>query len=629
VRDSQPAAADVFANLPRARPDDEALRESIRRLRAEDRRFIGVLDDDPTGSQAVHAVQVVTVLEEDAYQAALDGPAGTCFVLTNSRSLGQRAAGKLTKRAARGLIAVAGRRGARIDLISRSDSTLRGHLLEEVAALAAVHRDTLGGGPDGVLLAPAFIEAGRLTAGDIHWARTPAGLVPVGETEFARDRVFGYAASNLREFIAEKSGGAIGADGVRSISLADIRLGGLPRIRDVLASTRDGTWLVVNATEYSDLEAVAHAVLLAEREGQSFLFRTGPSFVRALSGIGPRAPLRGQEISAPAGRGGHGLIVVGSHVAQTKRQVADLRARGGITGIELDAASVVKGSGDVAAAEQAAERAAEQAAEQVVTALGHSDVLLYTSRAVVSAGDGRDDLAIGRTVSGALASITRRALAARPAWIIAKGGITSHDVATHGLGIRRAEVAGQLFPGLISVFRPADAAPEAIGIPYVVFPGNVGDDQALTRVVAILTGAGPLAHDPGSERHCRRVPLHSSSCSNPRSWTIWTKSSAGPPRGRGDPSSCWPGREQGRPGPWWRARAGCAVRAWIRAGSCCSPSPAGQRTRCCPGSPRRPVWHRLRGSGAARSTPSRTGSSASTPKRSHCRRSSRSSTRVT
>jgi len=131
-------------------------------------------------------------------------------------------------------------------------------------------------------------------------------------------------------------------------------------------------------------------------------------------------------------------------------------------------------------------------ARQVAAALGRSDVLLYTSRAVVGASHGRaarDYLTIARTVSGALASIARQALASRPAWIIAKGGITAHDVAVRGLGIRRAEVAGQLFPGLISVVGPAYAAHEAIGMPYVVFPGNVGDDHALTRVVAILNGA--------------------------------------------------------------------------------------------------------------------------------------------
>ncbi len=479
----RPDVAGVFAGLPPARPDDESLRASIRALRADGDLLLGVLDDDPTGSQAVHDVQVVTVLEEDAYAAALAGPAATCFVLTNSRSLDGPAAAAITTQAARGLITVAGRRGTRIQLISRSDSTLRGHVMTEVAALQAVRRDMVGRGYDGVLLAPAFLEAGRVTAADIHWAAGPAGPVPVGETEFAQDSAFGYGASDLTVFVAEKSGGTIRPEQVRSISLADIRLGGPARVREVLASAAGGAWVVVNATEYSDLETVARAVLEAEREGQSFLFRTGPSFVRALSGLGPRPVLRGEQIQAAGRRGGHGLIVVGSHVGQTSRQVDVLRARGVTTDIELDVPAVLDGGPDAAAAPVVA-----AAARRVTGALAHSDVLLYTSRDVVAGRDAAGSLAIARTVSAALSRIVRDALAARPAWVIAKGGITSHDVMCGGLGIRRAEVAGQLFPGTISVFRPLDAAPGAVGTPYVVFAGNVGDDGTLAQVVEILHG---------------------------------------------------------------------------------------------------------------------------------------------
>ena len=61
-------------------------------------------------------------------------------------------------------------------------------------------------------------------------------------------------------------------------------------------------------------------------------------------------------------------------------------------------------------------------------------------------------------------------------------------MARYGLGIRRAEVVGQLFPGVISVLRPLDAAAEVIGMPYVVFAGNVGEDGTLADVVAILKG---------------------------------------------------------------------------------------------------------------------------------------------
>jgi len=478
---SAPSAEEVLAAQPPARPDDDGVRAAIRALRADGRLLLGVLDDDPTGSQAVHDVQVVTVTDEDAYRPAFEGPAGTCFVLTNTRSLDEAGAVALNDRVARGLLDAGGRLGGRVQLVSRSDSTLRGHVMAEVAALQEVQRSVTGRGFDGVLLAPAFLEAGRLTAGDIHWARVSGSLVPVGETEFAGDATFGYSASDLRDFIIEKSGGALGPGQVLSLSLTDIRAGGPERVAGLLSGVRDGQWVVVNATEYSDLDTVALGVLLAEQAGRSILFRTGPSFVRSLAGMGPKVPLRGAELFGPSGPapGGHGLVVVGSHVGQTSRQVAALRARGGVTEVELDVPALLSGQDVVNAA-----------AAAVAGALGRSDVVLYTSRALVRGRDRADSLAIARTVSAALSRVVRDALAAGPAWVVAKGGITSHDVAVGGLGIRRAEVAGQLFPGVISVFRPLDAAPAALGKPYVVFAGNVGDDDTLADVVAILNGAG-------------------------------------------------------------------------------------------------------------------------------------------
>jgi uncharacterized protein YgbK (DUF1537 family) len=491
-----PAAHSVFAGLPPARPDGAALRASVRAQRAADGLLLGVLDDDPTGSQAVHGIEVVTALEQSAYQAALDGPAGGCFVLTNTRSLDEPAAARLTRQAARDLIAVAARRGARIQLVSRSDSTLRGHLLAEVAAAAAARQELLGRGFDGVLLIPAFPEAGRVTAGGIHWARIGPDLVPVGETEFARDPAFGYRSSVLRDFIAERSGGAVRPEQVARISLEDIRLGGPDRVAGRLAGVPGGGWVVVDAVDDADLDAVACGVLRAERAGQAFLLRTGPSFARALLGQDPQPPLRGARIWPP-GRGlpkhgvsgGHGLIVVGSHVGQTSRQLAVLRARPTVAAVELDVPAVLRGDRDVTGA----------AARQAAAALRTSDVLLYTSRAVATGPGPAASLAIARTVSAALATVVRNIVvrdivvrdmvASRPpAWVLAKGGITSHDIAVHGLGIRRALVAGQLFPGLISVFHPADAAPAAVGLPYVVFAGNVGHDGTLAQVVDILNG---------------------------------------------------------------------------------------------------------------------------------------------
>src|SRR5215472_3137955 len=138
LRDSPATATEVLNGLPQPRPDDEGLRASIRAMRAADGLLLGVLDDDPTGSQAVHGVEVVTVLEEEAYDAALAGPAATCFVLTNTRSMEEPAAAEINVLAARGLLSVTERRGRRLQLVSRSDSTLRGHVMAEVAALDSV-----------------------------------------------------------------------------------------------------------------------------------------------------------------------------------------------------------------------------------------------------------------------------------------------------------------------------------------------------------------------------------------------------------------------------------------------------------------------------------------------------------
>jgi uncharacterized protein YgbK (DUF1537 family) len=466
--------ADSTANLPPPRVEPDA-RGRIRRALAEAGRRIAVLDDDPTGSQTVHGVDVVTVFESDEIAAALSEASSTCFFLTNTRSLSEADAVELNTRIGRMLFDLAARLDAPIDMVSRSDSTLRGHVIAEVRALDAVRRQATGRGFDGVLMVPAYFEAGRFTAGNVHWARVGADVLPVSETEFARDATFGYAASDLRDFVAEKSGGAVQPGDVLSITLDDIRLGGPRRVAELLAGVTDGRFVVVNAVEYADLDVVVLGLLEAAAAGRSFLYRSGPSFVQSLAGLEPRDPLQASDLWPAGHPRGHGLVVVGSHVGLTSRQVVVARDRGGLAEVELAVAAVAdpaRRDGHVA-----------EATRLVVSALDHSDVLLVTSRELRRGRDAAESLEISRKVSTAVTEVVRGALPAKPAWVVAKGGITSHDVAVRGLGIRRAKVLGQLFPGLVSVFRPLDAAPKAVGIPYVVFAGNVGDETTLASVI--------------------------------------------------------------------------------------------------------------------------------------------------
>jgi uncharacterized protein YgbK (DUF1537 family) len=64
---------------------------------------------------------------------------------------------------------------------------------------------------------------------------------------------------------------------------------------------------------------------------------------------------------------------------------------------------------------------------------------------------------------------------------LTKGGITSSDIATEGLAVKDALVCGQIIPG-VPVWK-LGAESRYPGLIYVVFPGNVGDAQALVEVV--------------------------------------------------------------------------------------------------------------------------------------------------
>jgi uncharacterized protein YgbK (DUF1537 family) len=330
------------------------------------------------------------------------------------------------------------------------------------------------------VLVPAYIEAGRLTVGSRHWMRTADGLLPVGMSEFARDATFGYRSSSLPEWVEEKTGGRIPADEVLRVTLDDLRGGGPAHTARLLSSLRGGRVAVVDAVCDDDLRVLALALAQAEENGTRLLYRVGPSFVRARAGQAARAPLTPAELRPLRGDAPHGLIVVGSHIALTTRQLDRLRERGGITEYELDVALLLD-------EERRDDHVAEVAAA-AAGALDSADVVIRTSRVLVTGADADDSLAISRRVSAALVQAVRQVNATRrPAFVVAKGGITSSDTATHGLGIRRAWARGTLLPGIVSLWEPVDGP--ATGIPYVVFAGNVGGTDALADALDLLRSA--------------------------------------------------------------------------------------------------------------------------------------------
>lgn len=449
-----------------------------------ERRLL-VLDDDPTGSQCVHDISVAFEQNPELLAGTLSTPGSACFTLTNSRALDEVDAVELNRATVRGVIQrlreESGEDAVRqLHVISRSDSTLRGHVIAEPTVIA----DTLSeeGFPvDAVLFSPAMLEAGRYTQDDVHFAIVDGQAVPVSDTDFANDATFGYSSSDLKEFLQERSNGSIAAEDVLSISLKEIRDEGASHVESLLADARNRRWVVINAETYEDMQVVADAVTALEKQGHRFITRCGPSFVRPLAGQSDPRILDSADIATDPERLQHGLVVVGSHVGLTTQQLHVLQERGRLVEYELDVRQLLD--------PETRMRHLDETTARLRRSLQTDDVALYTSRELISASDPAESLAIARSVSEAVVEVVARVRDARPAWVIAKGGITSHEVAQKGLGIRLARVVGQFFPGQISLFEPVEAADSALGCPYVVFPGNVGGREALAEVAERLKGA--------------------------------------------------------------------------------------------------------------------------------------------
>lgn len=455
--------------------DDPGLEERVWVAVADSGRKIIALDDDPTGVQTVHDVAVLAGWDAVTLAAELGRPAPLFFILTNSRALPEDRAAALNREIAGTLLDASQERGVSFVIASRSDSTLRGHFPAETDALAGAL-----GGVDGVLICPAFFEAGRVTAGDVHFVRDGERYVPAAETEFARDATFGYGARTLPGWVEEKTHHRITARDVASLTVEEIRRGGPERVAERLRDARHGQPVVVNALDYSDLWTVVLGLLEAEAEGKRYVYRTGASFVRARAGIDARPLLtRDELLGQDAPRPARGLVVVGSHVRRTTEQLQRVLVAPRTTGIEVAVSELFRGDDN---RDREIARVCRQADDAIAT--GWTPII-STSRQV-ERPDGMEELEVARAVSDALVAIVR-GIEAHPDFVVGKGGITSSDIGTLGLGAERATVLGQVRPG-VPVWRlgPESRFPT---MPFVVFPGNVGDAETLAEIVVELIGS--------------------------------------------------------------------------------------------------------------------------------------------
>ena len=326
-------------------------------------------------------------------------------------------------------------------------------------------------------MCPFFKEGGRFTIDNVHYVKYGDELVPANETEFAKDKTFGYTASTMPEYIEEKTKGEYKASDVTCISLEDIHNMDIDKIEAQLMDVKDFNKIIVNAVDYVDVKVFCVALYRAMAKGKVFMFRTAAAIVKVMGAVTDQPLLSRDQMVVKETENG-GIIVVGSHTEKTTKQVECLKELQDLEFIELDA-TLVK---DDAAFEAEVERCL--AKEEECIRAGKT-VCCYTTRALITAdtGDKEDELRLSVKISDAVQSLVGR-LSVTPSFVIAKGGITSSDVGTKALAVKKANVLGQIRPG-IPVWQTGEESRFPL-TPYVIFPGNVGEITTLKEAVEVL-----------------------------------------------------------------------------------------------------------------------------------------------
>jgi len=452
--------AETMAGLPPQQPE-EGLDKAIRKALADRYDVVIVLDDDPTGTQTVYNVPVITEMTSVAFETELEKDTKLFFALTNSRMYPAREVVEGSAILGISIREACYKMGKQSLVIIRGDSTLRGHFDYEDRYLAN------GLGIDNLhpFFIPAFFEGGRYTINDVHYVKEGIQLIPAAQTPFGKDSSFGYHNSNLKAWVEEKAfRGNLPVEPSISVSIKELRATSPTLLKEKIEGKQDNQTCIINAADYTDLKRAALAIL---RFAESPQLRTSASFIKALLGQ-PDRPLLTFPKQANLG----GLIVVGSHVPKTTAQLKHLQGNHELEEFEVDVRSLLAQQPSIAPA---------ALAQKISTAnTAGKNVLLYTSREVITTEGADANLDIAATVSAYLEAVVA-ALPSAPAFLLTKGGITSSRIATESLGVKRAMAIGQVQPGVPTwELGPESKFP---GLPFIIFPGNVGGEDSLSRIL--------------------------------------------------------------------------------------------------------------------------------------------------
>ncbi|MBE6632054.1 MAG: hydroxyacid dehydrogenase [Ruminococcaceae bacterium] len=452
---------------------DKIYREAVKKLTCK----LIVLDDDPTGVQTVHGVPVYTDWSYESIKNGFLGKEQMFFILTNSRSFTSEETVKCHIEVCETIAKISKELNIKFILLSRSDSTLRGHFPLETEIMRDTLEKELGIKFDGEVLYPFFPEGDRYTIGGTHYIKMDNELTPAALTDYAKDKTFPFSSSYLPDYIEEKTEGRYKAKDVVCVPIDDIKAADVEKISCMLSSVKDFGKICADSVSYYDAKLFCAAILKNIEKGKNYIFRISAGFVKVIGNISDKPYLKKDELIDKGNKNG-GLIVIASHVKKTTEQFEELKKCEKVSFICFDQHTVLKEG----AIEKEVARVIGEA-EKLIS--DGKTVAVYTrrDRVDINTGNKEDELKIATKISDSVTSIVKN-LSVRPSFLIAKGGITSSDIGTKGLGVKRAVCVGQIKPGIPVWYTGTES--KFVGLPYIIFPGNVGKTKTLYEIVEEL-----------------------------------------------------------------------------------------------------------------------------------------------
>lgn len=422
----------------------------------QDRRKVIILDDDPTGTQTVSDVDVLLQDSPEEWRRFFESPAKSLFVLTNTRAMEEEDAVALLRQIREKILKLSDWYEIPVTFVLRGDSTLRGHIFAEI--------DVFSEDESVAVFVPAFPEGGRVTRGGIHYLQLNGEQVPVSQTEFAKDHTFGYNSQRLADWTLEISHGRPAV----TVMLEKLRAEGGRAVADSILSAPPRSVVIPDAENTEDLSLIVEGILQAEELGKNVVIRSAASFAALRAGLSSRV-LHGPILSSESNI----LLVCGSHTSGSTRQLARFQEETGEHPLYLSIEDIMTQGNHVL--ERTIDRLRRRIQENHLAVIATERIKNpeYT------------DLASGARIMEMLIRIVS-ALSNEVDAVIAKGGITSAQVARDGLNCTLAHVAGQVEAG-VSLWTLKNLLGSR-EMPYVVVPGNVGTEDTLVHAWKVLTG---------------------------------------------------------------------------------------------------------------------------------------------